>query len=408
MKSWFSSFTSRRVLFIAVTEFGMVIAFNVVMAFMPFYILKFSPYEQKETILWTGFIMGAAPVFAAMTSTFWGGLTARFSPKLLFLRAIIGHGIVYLLMGFTQNLHLLLALRIAQGCLGGVSTIALILVSRQSSRADLPRDMSFFQNALTAGNLIGPPAGAYLATSIGYRAPFFFSFALIALMALFCWRNVEDVPLQKKVARPVEKKRGGILSGWALCMAAVFNLTFLPSILPQVLREFDWVGKDAVNMAGFIMMAYSVAAIIGNFAISALATRTGLRRAIAVACLGGACCQALLYVVPGVWSFTLVRMAQVFFIAAVLPMTISVFARSAGGGEIGFLNSARFAGNALGPLMATSVLAYSNLLVLYLGIAGMTVAMFFNFLRVVNPRNGPPDVPRDGRKSERESASRLR
>ena len=58
--------------------------------------------------------------------------------------------------------------------------------------------------------------------------------------------------------------------------------------------------------------------------------------------------------------------------------------------------------------MATSVLAYSNLLVLYLGIAGMTVAMFFNFLRVVNPQNGPPDVPRDGRQSERESASTLR
>ena len=122
----------------------------------------------------------------------------------------------------------------------------------------------------------------------------------------------------------------------------------------------------------------------------------------------GAFCQALLYVVPGVWTFTLVRMAQVFFIAAILPMTISVFARSAGGGEIGFLNSARFAGNALGPLMATSILAYSNLLVLYLGIAGMTVAMFFNFLRVVNPQNGPLGVPRDGRKSERESASRLR
>ncbi|HOG16324.1 MAG: drug efflux system protein MdtG [Syntrophaceae bacterium PtaU1.Bin231] len=389
MKDPLSNFTSRSVFFIAITEFGMALAFNFVMAFMPFYILKISPYGQKETILWTGAIMGTSAVFAALTSTFWGGMTARFSPKLLFLRAIIGHGIVYLLMGFTENLYLLMALRIAQGCLGGVSTIALILLSHLSSRESLPRDMSLFQNSITAGHLIGPPVGAYLATAIGYRAPFVFAGALIAVVTWFCWRNVPDVPLQKKAARSAGRKRGGIFSGWALCMAAVFNLTFLPSILPQVLQEFDWVGKDAVNMAGFIMMAYSVAAIAGNFLISTFATRVGLRRAIAAACLGGAFCQALLSIVPGVWSFTLVRMAQVFFIAAILPMTISVFARSAGGGEIGFLNSARFAGNAMGPLLATSILAYSNLLILYLGIAGTTVALFLVFLRVVRPSDGP-------------------
>jgi DHA1 family multidrug resistance protein-like MFS transporter len=408
MNAALSRFTSRSVFFIVVTEFGMALAFNIVMAFMPFYILKVSAYGPRETILWTGAIMGASAVFAAMTSTFWGGMTARFSPKLLFLRAIVGCGIVYLLMGFTENLHLLLVLRVLQGCLGGVSTIALILISNLAPKERLTRDISLFQNTITAGNLIGPPIGAYIATRVNYQAPFVFGAALIAVVAVFCWWNVPDIPLQKRKTRATGQKRSGILSGWALCMAAVFNLTFLPSILPQVLREFDLVGKDAVNAAGFIMMAYSIAAIAGNFVISALAGRTGLRKAIAMACLGGAFCQALLYVVPGVWSFTLVRMAQVFFIAAVLPMTISVFARSAGGGEIGFLNSARFAGNAMGPLLATSVLAYSNLLVLYLGIAGMTVAMFFNFLRVVNPQNGPPDVPRDGRKSERESASTLR
>jgi hypothetical protein len=73
-------------------------------------------------------------------------------------------------------------------------------------------------------------------------------------------------------------------------------------------------------------------------------------------------------------------MIQTGFIAAIFPLTISVFARDVGGGMIGFLNSARFFGNALGPLMATSVLAYSNLLTLYIAIAGFTLVTLWAFL----------------------------
>jgi hypothetical protein len=73
-------------------------------------------------------------------------------------------------------------------------------------------------------------------------------------------------------------------------------------------------------------------------------------------------------------------MIQTGFIAAVFPLTISIFARDVGGGMIGFLNSARFFGNALGPLMATSLLAYSNLLTLYIAIAAFTLVTLWAFL----------------------------
>jgi hypothetical protein len=74
-------------------------------------------------------------------------------------------------------------------------------------------------------------------------------------------------------------------------------------------------------------------------------------------------------------------MLQTGVIAAVFPMILSVFATGVGGGTLGFLNSARFAGNAIGPLMATSVLAHSNLLTLYLIISGLTLISLSGFLR---------------------------
>jgi hypothetical protein len=55
------------------------------------------------------------------------------------------------------------------------------------------------------------------------------------------------------------------------------------------------------------------------------------------------------------------------------------FASELGGTGIGFLNSARFAGNGVGPLMATFVLAGSNLLTLYFLIAALTVLFVLAF-----------------------------
>jgi len=67
-------------------------------------------------------------------------------------------------------------------------------------------------------------------------------------------------------------------------------------------------------------------------------------------------------------------------IAAVIPLVISTFAGEGGSGTtIGFLNSGRFIGNALGPIMATTVLAHFGLLTLYLTIAGLTIAMLVIF-----------------------------
>jgi len=68
----------------------------------------------------------------------------------------------------------------------------------------------------------------------------------------------------------------------------------------------------------------------------------------------------------------------------------SIFARDVSGRMIGFLNSARFVGAAVGPLMATSVLAYSNLFILYLLIAGLTFGFLWAFMASIKSKGIEP------------------
>ena len=99
---------NKGVFFIAVSQFGVAFSFHCIFAFIPFYILKVSPFGPRRPLIWTGMIMGASNIVASFTASFWGGLTSRFRPKLLFERGMVLNGILILLMGLTSNLYLLL------------------------------------------------------------------------------------------------------------------------------------------------------------------------------------------------------------------------------------------------------------------------------------------------------------
>ena len=364
---------------IAMSQFGLAFCFNVVMSFMPFYIIRVSPYTAHETILWIGMIMGLNSFIAALAAPFWGGLTARIRPKALFQWAFFSNTIIFLLMGFTSNLPLLLGLRLIQGGLGGASTIGLFMISEISSRERLAGNLSVYQNSMTAGQLLGPPGGAYLAAHLGYRSPFIFSFILAGICLLLCHIYVAETD-KKETNRNQKIPSGrGVLWGWALILIATIHLTFLPSILPHILGEFGLTGASALKSAGFIMMGYTATAITGSYVISRLTPGAKLAGVIAGVCLTAALLQALLFASRGVVSFAAIRMLQTGVIAAVLPLVMANFASGLGGAGIGFLNSARFAGNAIGPLMATTVLAGSNLLTLYLLISVLTAGTVLAF-----------------------------
>ena len=350
------------------------------MSFMPFYILKISPYKPYETMLWIGMIMGLNSFIAAATAPFWGSLTAKFPPKRLFQSTFLFNGIIFLLMGFIDSLPMLLALRMIQGALGGASTIGLFMISQLSPKDRLAGHLSLYQNSMTAGSLLGPPVGAYLAAHLGYRSPFIISAVMIGVFLLLCQIYVAEIDKKETDRDRKIVFNRGVLWGWALSFIATIHLTFLPSILPHVLGGFNLAGEDALKAAGFIMMGYTATAITGSYVISRWTPRDKQTSVIAAACLAAAFFQALLFLSQGVISFAAIRMLQTGVAAAVIPLVMANFGSTLGGTGIGFMNSARFAGNGVGPLIATSVLAGSNLLTLYVLIATMTVGAVLAFL----------------------------
>ena len=381
IKTSFFPSADKGILSIAVSQFGSAFAYNFVMVIMPFYILKISPLGQRATILWIGMIMGGASLVTTVAAPFWGGLTARMNPKFLFERGMVCSAFVILLMGFTSNLYLLFALRVIQGALGGASTIGLVLTSALSPPDKIRENLSLFQNSITAGQLLGPPAGAYAASLLGYHFPFYLAFALLLIFLTFCHVNVRNIPPQGEPPKTDAAMKKSLLAGWFLSIICSVHLIFMPSVLPHITRSVLQMGEAAaLSAAGVIMMTYTGAAIVGSYLLCRISSRIGVNKVMIMALSLAAVFQLLLIFSRGLVSFVVIRMLQCAFIAAIFPLTVSVFARHVGGKMIGYLNSARFLGNALGPLLATFILAMADLRTVYLVIAGLTLGALWFFL----------------------------
>lgn len=371
----------RNLIAISFSQFVAAFSGNFVTIFLPFYILKISPYPLERTLLWVGAIMGSNSLCAAATSTFWGSLTHRFNPKLLYIRSILVNTLTFLLMSFTHDLHLLLILRILQGLATGTSTIGLIIVSSASPREKVSANIGFFQSALTLGQLVGPPVGSLAAAALGYKGALISASVILFAAVIFCYLNVTDIP-----RLPKEKKASGwaamdkrVMIAWMLCFITIVQLTFLPSVLPKVLESLEIEHPDALKLAGVVVMLYTATAIIGTYFWSQLSKRIEVYRLITFLFAFSILFQIILAFCGGVISFTVVRMVQTGFVAATFPLIISIFASELKGSKIGFLNSSRFAGNALGPFIATSVLAVSNLTSLYFFVAALTFFVLLTF-----------------------------
>ena len=371
----------RNLIFISFSQFGAASSFNFLHVFLPFYIFNISPYSFEETLLWIGAILGSSGMVTAITSTFWGSMTHHFSPKALYLRGLIAHSIMIFLMGFTTDLQVLLILRICQGLIGGISTIGMVIVSSSSLRERVSLDMGIYQSSMTLGQLVGPPLGSLAAVTLGYKGAFASASVVIFAVSIFCYLYVNDVPkLPKEVRSSLRTLLDlRVILGWMLCFTASIQLMFLPSVLPNVLDQFHIEKPVALKLAGTIVMLYTATAMIGTYLWGWLSRKYGLFRIITFLFTLSILFQALLALSRGIVDFTLIRMIQTGLVAATLPLIISIFLREPKGGIIGFLNSARFTGLALGPMIATSILAFSSLEVVYLLISAISLLALLGF-----------------------------
>lgn len=358
-----------------VVMFFSAFAWSFVFVSLPFHIQEISRVDPAATLRWTGWILGITSLVTVVTAPVWGRLAGSSNPKTYYVIVEVGQGLGFFGMAAARTLFELLVPRFALGFMGASSTFAFIVAGRSPDVAEVRRQVAAIQSAMTVGQVVGPLAGAIVAARLGFPP----SFVVGGLILLGCAAIVRwgvAVPPEPVEARQAERRaRLRELTFVALIvLAGSIQVFFLTAILPQILPGLGVAPQDTVETGGLLVFVSGAGVALGAIATPRLAALFPERRLIVSLLAASSLLVAALAMASGVWAFAVVRFLQVMCIAPVFPLVVARIALHAGGAAIGIINSARIGAAFVGPVVATSVLAWASPLTLYVLLAGVGLA----------------------------------
>jgi DHA1 family multidrug resistance protein-like MFS transporter len=349
------------------------VAWSFVMVSLPFHVRAISDVDAAATLRWTGWIVGITSLITVVTTPVWGRFGERYDPRRLFVAVQVLQGVSFVGMAAARTLGELFVSRFVLGFWGASSTFSFIIAGRERDPAETRRQVSYMQGAMTVGQVIGPLVGAMAAARLGFRPSFLVGTLILLATAAIVWLGVPAPP----PARPVDARRGrgrhaDVLVITLIVLGGSIQVLFLTSILPDVLPPLGVARSRTLEVGGVILFVSGVAAALGSMAAPRLADALPEQRLIPFLLGGSSLLLAALGLAHSVWLFAALRFLQVLFVSPVFPIVVARIAHRAGGEAIGIINSARIGAAFIGPVVATSLLAWAPASVLYacLGMAG--------------------------------------
>ena len=167
----------KRLLIIFMIQFTEVLGFSSVMPIIPFLGLSLGLNAFQ-----VGLILSIFSICQLFASPITGKLSDRFGRKPLLLFSQTSTLIGFILLGFANNVWILVAARLVDGLLGSNMTVSQAYISDVTNSKYRTKTFGYSSAVFGAGLIFGPVIGGLL-LSINFSAPFFFA-AGISLLSI--------------------------------------------------------------------------------------------------------------------------------------------------------------------------------------------------------------------------------
>lgn len=241
----------RNLAFIWIGVFVALLGAQFVFPFIPFFIRDLGVTDKSQVAYYSGLAGSVTGLSLTLTAPIWGSLADRFGRRPMFLRALIGAGLLVMMIAFIDSVWQLLLLRFLMGAFAGTMGAAAALVAATTPREKVGYAMGTLQTGVFMANMVGPIAGGLMAASLGIRESFLFCGALYLLAALLVFLFVHEPRI---VLNPVggRAKSGGLIQNLkivvserqiVLMLGFLFVLwlstTFIRPVLPISIDDFS-------------------------------------------------------------------------------------------------------------------------------------------------------------------------
>jgi MFS family permease len=377
--------TNLRILWLS--QFIAMIGMSGVIPFLPLYVRDLG-VAPADAPLWSGVIISAPFMMAALLTPLWGSLGDKYGQKAMVLRAVAGLGITVSLMGFAPNIWVLLVLRLAQGAASGFVASNNAFVSAQTPQEHAGYALGMLQTSISAGNIIGPLIGGAIADAFGFRDVFFLVGGLCFVSFVIAWRQLKEERTSQSGKRASVRHNLGIamrddgLRRLLLILVVSQTAVVLTSpIFPYYLQELGAPQEILGSLAGAVVSIVGVATLISAPWWGKRSDRIGYQRAMFGATLIVSIGMAAQAIVPSYeWIFP-IRLIIGLAVGALLPLTYGELTRRAPagrrGGIMGLASSATLIGNLIGPLLCAAITSQLPLFMAFVTASGLMLVVHF-------------------------------
>jgi DHA1 family multidrug resistance protein-like MFS transporter len=344
------------------------LAFGFALPFTPLYLQQLGVDGTVEVGLWAGLIAGIYAIAMGGMAPVWGLASDRFGYKRMIQRALLGSGLLIVLMMFVQTPVQLLVLRVLQGTLTGVVSAIVTLVSLTAPHKYMATLFGMLQAAMYLGAALGPILGGAFADRFGLRAGFGMTGVLLFIIGALVTVVVREPTREPRrsegseTAGPPERlvTRDLLIVITLMGVARFVNWApqpILPLYVQQLVGDSDTLGTTV----GLVLGATGIAATVSALLVGRLGDRVGLRLALFGSIGLGILVSPLHLLVTSVWQLVLVRSLFGLAIGGMSPaiqaLLIRVSPARKRGAAFGLLTAANAAGNGGGPVVGSLVAA---------------------------------------------------
>jgi DHA1 family multidrug resistance protein-like MFS transporter len=301
----------RRNLYVTVAMvFVVFLGFAFVLPFIPLYVRELGVEGEERVALWSGVIIGIAPLLAGLLAPVWGRWADRFGAKRMALRALVAYVVLLALSAFARTPLELLLLRVGIGLTGGIGPLGLAMATSLAPREQTGRAVGLVQSAQILSAAVGPFAGGLLADVIGIRRTFLVTalFCGVAL-AVIMWgyREPGSVAEARGHAEQMSFREVLTLPRVLPLLLVLFLVNFISRsftpILPLHLERLGVAPERLAVSTGIVISVFSVMAALSSALLGGLSRRASPLLLLIASLLGGAATVLPMALAPSFGAF---------------------------------------------------------------------------------------------------------
>jgi len=333
----------------------------------PLHLAEIGVVGDHAVAIWSGALVAAAPLTAAVMGPLWGALGDRVGRKPMLLRANLAITLFVGAMGFATTPWLLLALRLLQGVFSGFIAPAMTLVSVSAPPHQQGRIAGLLHTSVLAGNIAGPALGGWLGDRFGHHLTFFLCAGTSAAAFVAILLGVTEVGAARAkssgrsaIGDLLRDARSFLAAGPLRTMvlgvlAVRGGAVLVDPVLALFIATLGGAGEGRLGtITGLAFGATAAATLLVTPVWGRLGDERGHGRLLGLCGVAAALCVLPQAFVGHVVQLAALRFASGLFLAGVLPSAFGLAASlspvAKRGAANGFMFSAIGLANALGPM----------------------------------------------------------